>query len=60
MILAACLVCDAVTLQELLEVLAIVAWTVVTPDYMRQTQLCDNHRQFYAHGCRGGIVQFPH
>ena len=60
MIWAACLVRDAVTLQELLELLGIVAWTVVTLDYMRQSQLCDNHRQFYAHGCRGRIGQFPH
>ena len=35
MIWAACLVCDAVTLQELLELFGIVAWTIVTPDYMR-------------------------
>ena len=60
MIWAACMVCDSVMLQELLELLAIVAWTIVTPDYMRLTQLCDNRRQFYAHDCRGGIGQFPH
>ena len=39
MIWAACLVCDAVTLQELLELLGIVAWAIVTPDYISQTQL---------------------
>ena len=50
MIWAACLMCDAVTLQELLQVLGTVAWTIVALDYMMQTQLCDNHRQCYAHG----------
>ena len=60
MIWTAGLVCDAVTLQELLELLGIVAWAIVTLDYMRQTQLSDNHRQFYAHSCRGRIGQFPH
>ena len=34
MIWAACLVRDAVTLQELLELFGIVAWTVVTLDYI--------------------------
>ena len=32
MIWAACVVCDAVMLQELLELFGIVAWTVVTSD----------------------------
>ena len=35
MIWAACLVCDAVMLQELLELFGIVACTIVTSDYMR-------------------------
>ena len=47
----ACLVCDAVTLEELLELSGIVTWTVVTPDYIRLPQLSDNHRQFYAYSC---------
>ena len=55
MIWAACLVCDAVMVQELLELLGIVAWTIVILDFMRQTQLCDNHKQFYPHSCRGRI-----
>ena len=60
MVWAASLVHDAVTLQELLELLGTVAWTIVTLDYMRQTLLIDNHRQFYAHGSGGRIGQFPH
>ena len=32
---ASYLMCDDITLQELLELFGIIAWTIVTPDYMR-------------------------
>ena len=58
MIWAASLVQYAVMLQEFLELLGTVEWTVGSLDYMRQTQFCDNHRQFYAHSCGSRIGQF--
>ena len=48
MVWAACLALDAVSLQKLPELLGTVAWTIVTLDYMRQTQLSDNHSMHMA------------